>query len=92
MGQVCQCINVATLVYLFWDDIIMLKEYRLRKKLSQEDLERLTGLDRKTIFRIENDLNMPLIDTYAKLVTALELSDKEIVDEIKKILNTKHIK
>lgn len=63
----------------------MLKDYRLRKNLSQEELEKLTGLDRKTIFRIENDLNLPLIDTFAKIVTALELSDKEIAEEVRKL-------
>ena len=56
----------------------MLKEYRERIKLSQEKLEEITNIDRKTIFRIENDLNIPLLDTFAKLVTALNLSDKEI--------------
>lgn len=64
----------------------MLKEYRLKKNISQEKLEELTGLDRKTIFRIENDLNMPLIDTFAKMVTALNLSDEEIVKEVKNTL------
>jgi len=64
----------------------MLKEYRIRKNISQEKLEELTGLDRKTIFRIENDLNMPLIDTFAKMVTALNLSDEEIVKEVKNTL------
>ena len=54
----------------------MLKEYRTRKKLSQEELEARTNIDRKTIFRIENDLNMPLIDTFGKIAIALELSDK----------------
>jgi len=49
----------------------------------------LTGLDRKTIFRIENDLNMPLIDTFAKIVDVLELSDKEIAKEIKKVIRAK---
>ncbi|HIS11907.1 MAG TPA: helix-turn-helix transcriptional regulator [Candidatus Onthocola stercoravium] len=62
----------------------MLKEYRTRKKLSQEELEARTNIDRKTIFRIENDLNMPLIDTFGKIAIALELSDKEIADEVKK--------
>ncbi len=61
----------------------MLKDYRKRKNLSQEELEKLTNLDRKTIFRIENDLNMPLLDTFAKLAEALELSDEEIVKEVK---------
>ena len=62
----------------------MLKEYRLRKNMSQEELEEKTNIDRKTIFRIENDLNTPLIDTFGKIAIALELSDKEIADEIKK--------
>ena len=65
----------------------MLKEYRLKKNISQEKLEELTNLDRKTIFRIENNLNMPLLDTFAKIVTALELTDEEIVKEVKKSLN-----
>lgn len=62
----------------------MLKEYRKRIKMSQEKLEELTDIDRKTIFRIENDLNVPLLDTFAKMVTALKLSDKEIAQEVKK--------
>ena len=62
----------------------MLKEYRIRKNLSQEKVEELTGLDRKTIFRIENDLNAPGLDTFAKIVEALELTDEEIIKEIKK--------
>ena len=71
----------------------MLKEYRLRKNISREKLEELTDLDRKTIFRVENDINMPLVDTFAKIAVALELTDEEIVNEIKKtIIKEKHIK
>lgn len=62
----------------------MLKEYRLKKGLSQEDLEEKTGLDRKTIFRIENDINMPLVDTFGKIAIALNLTNDEIAEEIKK--------
>ena len=64
----------------------MLKEYRKKKNISQEELERLTNIDRKTIFRIENDLNVPLLDTFAKIVIALELNDQEIAMEVKKII------
>ena len=64
----------------------MLKEYRKRKNISQEELERLTNIDRKTIFRIENDLNMPLLDTFAKIVL-VDLTDEEIALEVKKIIN-----
>ena len=56
----------------------MLKEYRKRAKISQETLEQMTNIDRKTIFRIENDLNIPLLDTFAKIVVALKLTDKDI--------------
>ena len=71
----------------------MLKEYRKRKNISQEKLEQMTDIDRKTIFRIENDLNMPLLYTFAKMVIALELTDKEIATEVKKTLEiTKNTK
>lgn len=66
----------------------MLKEYRKRKNISQEELEKLTNIDRKTIFRIENDLNMPLLDTFAKLVIALNLTDMEIALEVKNSIKT----
>ena len=63
----------------------MLKEYRVRKGISQEQFENLTNIDRKTIFRIENDLNIPLLDTFSKMVIALELTDDEIAFEVRKI-------
>ncbi len=68
----------------------MLKEYRTKKNISQEKLEKITNIDRKTIFRIENDLNTPLVDTFAKLVVALNLTDEEIAKEIKKIAKEKN--
>ena len=63
----------------------MLKEYRIRKGLSQEQLEKLTDIDRKTIFRIENDLNTPLVTTFVKITKALTLTDQEIIYELKRI-------
>lgn len=65
----------------------MLKEYRKKKKISQEKLEELTNLDRKTIFRIENDINIPLLDTFAKICVALEMSNEEIGQEVRKMIN-----
>ena len=62
----------------------MLKEYRKRASISQEELESLTNIDRNTIFRIANNLNMPLLDTFAKIVIALDLTDEEIALEVKK--------
>ena len=64
----------------------MLKDYRIKKKISQEKLEKLTNLDRKTIFRIENDLNMPLLETFAKICIALEMTNEEIGKEVRKLV------
>lgn len=62
----------------------MLKKYRERLGISQEELEKLTNLDRKTIFRIENDISTPLLENFAKLVIALKLTNEEIAEEVKK--------
>ena len=70
----------------------MLREYREKAKISQEKLEEMTNIDRKTIFRIENDLNMPLLDNFAKIVMALNMTDEEIANEVKKTIKTIDIK
>ena len=76
-------LNIFYKMYI--GELIMLKEYRKRQNLSQEKLSDLTGIDRKTIFRIENDKNMPKIDTYAKIVMALNMSNEEICDHLRSI-------
>lgn len=63
----------------------MLQEYRKRANITQEKLSELTGLDRKTIFRIENDLTLPRVDSYAKIVTSLDMTDKEIYTHLKNL-------
>lgn len=65
--------------------ILMLKEYRLSRKFTQEKLADLSGIEPRTILRIEKDLTMPLLDTYARLVVALNLSDEEIGQHVRKI-------
>ena len=70
----------------------MLREYREKAKISQEKLEEMTNIDRKTIFRIENDLNMPLLDNFAKIVMALNMTDEENANEVKKTIKTIDIK
>ena len=67
----------------------MLREYRKRMKISQEELEKITNIDRKTIFRIENDISLPLLETFSKLALALNMTDKEIAKEIRNIGNKK---
>ncbi len=63
----------------------MLKEERILKKYTQEKLSEMTGVDPRTILRIEKNLTIPKIDTYAKIVVALNMSNEEIGEHIRKI-------
>lgn len=63
----------------------MLQEYRIKRKISREKLARLSGVDARTIYRIEKNISMPLVDTYAKIVMALGLTKEEIYNDIKNI-------
>lgn len=63
----------------------MLKEIRKSKKYTQEKLAELSGIEPRTVLRIEKDLTEPRIKTYAKLVVALNMTDEEIGQHIRKI-------
>lgn len=63
----------------------MLKEERLKKGYTQEKLAELTDIDPRTILRIEKDFTIPKIDTYAKLVIALEMTNEQIGEHIRKL-------
>ena len=64
----------------------MLKEKRIEKGYTQEELADITGVDPRTILRIEKNLTTPKIDTYAKIVIGLQLTNEEIGEEIRKII------
>ena len=61
----------------------MFKEYRKKLKLTQEYLADKSNLNTRTVQRIENNEEIPNIETLAKLVYALEISDKDLVEYIK---------
>ena len=63
----------------------MLLEYRKRQKISREALAKKVGVDARTIYRIEKDISIPLVDTYAKMVVALNMNAEEILNNLKKI-------
>ena len=56
----------------------MLKEERLKKGYTQEKLSEMSGIDPRTILRIEKNLTIPKLDTYAKIVIALNMTNEEI--------------
>lgn len=76
------------IIFKKWDNYIgdyMLYDNRIKKKLSRKKLADLSGVDARTIYRIEKNISIPLVDTYAKIVMALELNKDEIYEDIKKI-------
>lgn len=71
----------------------MLIEYRKRLKISRKKLADIINVDERTIFRIEHDTSIPLVDTYAKIIKALKLSEEEVYKELMKLIEdeTKNI-
>jgi transcriptional regulator with XRE-family HTH domain len=56
----------------------ILQEERKAKKISQEKLAKLTGLDRTFISLIENGKRSPTFSTILKLCSALEIEPSEL--------------
>ena len=56
----------------------ILQEERKAKKISQEKLAKLTGLDRTFISLIENGKSSPSISTFLKICSALEIAPSEL--------------
>jgi len=67
----------------------MFKKYRILRGYTQEQLSELTKIDNRNIQRIENEEHMPNMISFAKLVTALEISPEDIMKYLKKISETK---
>ena len=66
----------------------MLLVKRLEKNISREKLAKQCNIDARTIYRIEKKQCIPLLDTYAKIVIALGLTENEIYENIKEIAET----
>jgi transcriptional regulator with XRE-family HTH domain len=56
----------------------ILQEERKAKKISQEKLAKLTGLDRTFISLIENGKRSPTFSTILKICSALEVLPSEL--------------
>ncbi|HWX53429.1 MAG TPA: helix-turn-helix transcriptional regulator [Verrucomicrobiae bacterium] len=50
-----------------------IRNFRLRKAMSQGDIEKRTGLLRCYLSRVENGHTIPSLDTLAKIASAMEL-------------------
>lgn len=63
----------------------VIQEYRLEKKLSQELLSGLAGIDRTHYSKIERGLRLPTLDTLFKIANALEVPPHRIVESIEMV-------
>ena len=50
-----------------------IRKYRLQRGMSQEDIEKRTGLLRCYLSRVENGHTVPSLDTLSKIAGAMEL-------------------
>lgn len=60
-----------------------IKELRLKRKLSQDGLAVLAGIDRKTINRIENGHFSPSLDTFLRICRGLSIKPTQLLEGIK---------
>ena len=58
---------------------VVLRNLREGKKISQEKLAELTSTDRITIYRFENGLMQPTLDSIFKLSIALDIKPSEFL-------------
>ena len=57
---------------------LRLKEYRENRKLTQDKLAEMVGIDPKHLSRIENGRNYPSLETLEKILDSLDVPYEEI--------------
>lgn len=61
----------------------MIKEFRLKKNYTQEQLAEIINISPRQLQRIEKDENKTKIETIRKIIKVLDIPDKEILNYIK---------
>lgn len=61
----------------------MYKEYRTKRKITQEKLAELINIDIRSYQDIESKKSVPLVSTFAKIVFALDISNEDIIKQLK---------
>ena len=62
----------------------MIKKYRLKNKLSQEELAEEIGISSRHLQRLELNEENTRVSTFKKIVKTLNVPDEEILNFIKK--------
>ncbi len=62
----------------------MIKEYRVKKNYTQEQLAEMVNISPRQLQRIEKNEDKTKIETIRKIIKILEIPDAEILNYIKK--------
>ena len=62
----------------------MIKKYRLKNKLSQEELAEEIGISPRHMQRLEHNEENTRVSTFKKIIKTLNIPDEEILKFIKK--------
>ena len=60
----------------------ILKEQRLQKSLTQQQLADYTGMDRAYISELERGILLPSLETFFKLAYELKIKPRDLADKI----------
>lgn len=63
----------------------MIREYRIMKKITQEELAELLNITPRQVQRIESGQSKPSLKTLKLIIKILEISDEDIVKLIREI-------
>ena len=63
----------------------MIREYRIMKNITQEELAELLNITPRQVQRIENGQSRPSLKTLKLIIKILEISDEDVVKLIKEI-------
>ena len=62
----------------------MIKENRIKKNYTQEELAEIINISPRQLQRIERNEEKTKIETLRKIIKVLQIPDKEIIEYIKK--------
>ena len=62
----------------------MIKENRIKRNYTQEELAEIINITPRQLQRIEKDEDKTRIETLKKIIKVLQIPDKEIIEYIRK--------
>lgn len=60
----------------------MLEIYKKRSKMSYDDIQEKTNIDRQNVYRTIKEETTPRLDTFGKICLALNMTKEEIGQEV----------